>query len=286
MANRPVFQTADSPHGFVPGARDLAAVEDVGTFRALRTDQLLRLEWPRPSQRRYGEARLRELFHHGWLDRTPLYDAPGPPRAVYVLGPAGRRHVRSRDADMSVGRERLRDVLFLSHWLFTNDCLIALRLGAEQTGGALASLFDERGLRRLARSWAREMEVIPDAIAVIRLGDAVRSFAVEADRGTVDLRAWRSKVERYLRWTATRSYSAQFASPTVLTVVDGTRCDAGRRLKDLVKTTEETVGAGRDASLFLFSASGELNSGSAFRAPIWRVAGRPALTRLGPRDGA
>jgi Replication-relaxation len=286
MANRPVFQTADSPHGFVPGVRDLAAVEDVAMFRALRTDQLLCLEWPRPSQRQYGEGRLRELFHHGWLNRTPLYDAPGPPRAIYTLGSIGRRHLRSRDADLSVGRERLRDVLFIGHWLFTNDCLISLRLGAEQTGGALVSLFDERGLRRLVRSSAREMEVIPDALAVIRLGDAVRSFAIEADRGTVDLRAWRSKVERYLRWTATRSYSAQFASPTVLTVIDGTKCDAERRLKELVKTTEETVGPGRDASLFLYCESGQLNPESAFRTPIWRVAGRPGLTRLGPRDGA
>ena len=52
--------------------RDLKAVEDVGRFRLLTAKQLLQLNWPKQSQRRYGESRLRELFHAGWLDRQPF----------------------------------------------------------------------------------------------------------------------------------------------------------------------------------------------------------------------
>jgi len=288
--NRKVFVANPSRQGFVVTGTELAAVEDVARFRALRTDQLLRLHWPRPSQRRHGESRLRELFHQGWLDRTPFYDAPGPPRAIYTLGGHGRRHCRTKPAlgiDLSAGRERMRDVFFLRHWLFTTDCVIALRLGAEATGGGLVQLLDERRLRRMLTTPGNDMTVVPDALAVLRVGDAVKSFCIEADRGTVDVRAWRSKVARYLAWTAAPSFTQTFISPTVLTIVDASACNGDRRADELAKATADVVAERHgDPTVFLFANSEALDGPKAFSAPIWRVGGREGLARLGGRGYA
>lgn len=257
--NRKVFVANPTRRGFVVTSTELDAVEDVARFRALRTDQLLRLHWPKPSQRRHGESRLRELFHQGWLDPTPFYGAPGPPRAIYTLGALGRRHCRtttSVNVDVSAGRERMRDVVYLRHWLFTTDCVIALRLGAEATGGGLVQLFDERRLRRMMAGPGSEMTVVPDAFAVLRVDDAVRSFCIEADRGTVDVRAWRAKVARYLDWTAAPSFKTTFVSPTVLTIVDVTVCNGDRRVDELATATEGVVADRReDPTMFLFANS-------------------------------
>src|SRR4051812_28558567 len=117
--NRPVFRRELDGSGVCVTARDLAAVDEIGGFRFLTTSQVLALVWPRPSQRRYGESRLRELFHRGWLSRLPLYDRAGPPQAVYFLGQQGRRHYAARlgstSADLGPGpaREAARDLLFL-----------------------------------------------------------------------------------------------------------------------------------------------------------------------------
>ncbi len=286
MKNRKVFVAEPGRRGLLVTSTELAAVEDVARFRALRTDQLLRLHWPRPSQRRHGESRLRELFHNRWLDRTPLYDAPGPPRVVYTLGDLGRSHFRGNPAlgvELAVGRERMRDVFFLRHLLFTSDCVIALRLGAEATGGGLVQLLDERRLRRMMGAPGSDMTVIPDAVAVLRVGDYVRSFCVEADRGTVDPRAWRSKIDRYLKWKDAPSFRETFFSPTVLTVVDATACDARRRVTDLAKLTAFVVAErAKDGTMFLFTSSDSLSSRTAVGSPIWLVCGRDGLIPLGP----
>jgi hypothetical protein len=288
--NRKVFVANPNRRGFVVTRTELDAVEDVARFRALRTDQLLRLHWPKPSQRRHGESRLRELFHQGWLDRTPFYDAPGPPRAIYTLGALGRRHCRTTaplSIDLSAGRERMRDVLFLRHWLFTTDCVITLRLAAEATGGGLVQLLDERRLRRMLAAVRSDMTVVPDAFVALRVGDAVRGFCIEADRGTVDVRAWRSKVARYLDWTVAPSFKTTFVSPTVLTIVDASACNGDRRVDELATATEGVVADRReDPTMFLFANSAALDGPTAFGAPIWRVGGRAGLVRLGGRGRA
>src|SRR5687767_14871949 len=121
--------------------RDLKAVEDVGRFRLLTANQLLQLNWPKPSQRRYGESRLRELFHAGWLDRQPFGYGLGHPLAVYSLGPEGRLHVAEKTgvpASMLGPRpvkERNHDLLFLKHHLQTVQTIINLAAAAERHGG-------------------------------------------------------------------------------------------------------------------------------------------------------
>src|SRR4051812_267936 len=95
---RPAFARTSGKggHTLCVTQRDLAAVEDVGRFRFLTATQLLQLHWPRLTQRRYGESRLRELFHAAWLERQPFGQGLGHPLAVYSLGPRGRLYLSEK----------------------------------------------------------------------------------------------------------------------------------------------------------------------------------------------
>ena len=173
MARRSAFQREQKHrHGFVLMERDLKAVEDVGRYRFLTAQQLLQLNWPKSSQRRHGESRLRELFHAGWLDRQPFGVGLGHPLAVYSLGPLGRLHVAAQ-ASVAVSKvgprpvkERNHDLLFLQHHLQTVQVVINIAAAAERHGGSLVLYREERLLRA---DWARdpkETRLLPDAFPV------------------------------------------------------------------------------------------------------------------------
>ena len=276
--NRAVFRRTEGATGFARGARELAAVEDVGRYHILLGSQLLALHWPRPGQRRHGERRLRELYHHGWLDRVPLYNQLGPPRALYLLGHLGRVHCAQQ---LGVGvhafgpqpaREREHGLLFIEHHLFSVECMITLRLACEAIGGGVVHFQDERSLRAINLRNRSTLPTVPDSFVVLNAAGRIQSFCLEADRGTVDLRAWRRKVQGYARWSQTRPYRETYRNPAVLTVIDSAACPAERRLHGLkTAAEEESNSVGADPSMFWFTTSDLLTVASVLFAPIWQV---------------
>jgi hypothetical protein len=233
MARRQVFKRDDRSNSyFRPTTQDLRAVEDVRRFRLLTGTQLLQLHWRRPTQRRHGESRLRELFHAGWLDRQPYADGLGRPRAVYSVGRLGRLHLAEKlglplsQVEPRPAAERRNDFFFLRHHLQTVQVVIHLQLAAERRGGAVVHFREERALRA---DWARyhlERRVIPDAFVVLAVGTHVQSFCLELDRATVDRRAWQHRIVGYSAWAKTDTFRQELRSPVVF---GGGRCPCEAR---------------------------------------------------------
>ncbi len=286
---RPAFarSTRKGGHALCVTQRDLKAVEDVGRFRFLIAAQLLQLNWPRPTQRRYGESRLRELFHAGWLERQPFGQGLGHPLAVYSLGPQGRVYLSEKTGVSAAklaprpAKERNHDLLFLKHHLQTVQTVINLADAAERHGGRLLLYREERLLRA---DWARDRasaRVVPDAFVVLTIGPRTQSFCIELDRATVDIAPWQRRIKDYLAWTQTDRFRKELQGPSVLVVVDATPRIAQRRvleLKELVDTgAKEESG---DASLFWFTSLELAGSETILDKPVWLVGGQDGLQRL------
>lgn len=284
MSNRAVFERARRPaYGFVRTKRDMGAIEDVGRFRFLTTAQLLQLHWPKPSQRRHGEGRLRELYHAGWLERQPLWVGLGRPHAVYSLGPLGRLHVAAtRGVPVAAlgprpAKERTHDDLFLRHHLSTVQTVINLQQGAERIGGQLVHYREERQLRAEGAADG----VIPDAFVVLAMGARTQGFCVELDRATVDRATWRRRAESYCNWFQTPRYGEALRSPAMLIVVDAPGKVGEARIKEL-KSVLEQVAEERhaDPSAFWLTSLEAATPNAVLTVPIWLVGGREGAHRL------
>jgi hypothetical protein len=286
---RPAFERSnrDGRHALCVTERDLKAVEDVGRFRFLTARQLLQLHWPRPSQRRHGESRLRELFHAGWLERQPFGSGLGHPLAVYSLGPKGRAHVAATSATPTAGlwarpvRERNHDLLFLKHHLQTVQTVINLAQAAEAHGGGLVDYREERLLRS---DWAGDKaanRVVPDAFGVLAIGARTQSFCIELDRATVDVVPCRRRLGEYLAWTRTGRFNRELMSPSVLIVVDATPKVAQRRVLQLKEFVDEAIGADEvPPYLFWLSTLDAVGPDAVLDEAVWLVGGREGLHRL------
>jgi hypothetical protein len=245
-------------------------------------EQLLQLHWPRPSQRRHGESRLRGLFHAGWLDRLPFQDGFARPRALYVLGRLGRSHVARKlgrpisDICLRPAKERRHDLLFLKHHLLTVQTVINLDLSARAADGRLLEYQDERALKAY-RARTGAIPVVPDAYVALQVRGRVQTFCIELDRATVDLRSWRTRIRSYLQWTGMPSFDQAFRKPAVLIVVDAEETAAVRRLSVLKRLIEATADeSSSDPSLFLLTSLAEAQQDAILAEPVWFVAGQPA----------
>jgi len=292
VARRSVFSPCvNRRRPFLPTLRDRKAVADAGRFRFLTTAQLLQLNWPRKEQRRHGEARLRELFHAGWLDRQPLYRGLGRPHAVYSLGPLGRQYVAeltgvaAADVAPRPARERSRDMLFLQHHLQTVQTVINLEQAAERLGGSVLHYRDERSLRADRMHDRAANPIVPDAFLVLNVGLKVQCFCVELDRATVDHRAWQRRAADYFAWARTNRFRDELKSPPMLVVVDGPAKVAQRRVIDLkTLVEEEALRLKADASLFWFTPLSLACADAALTQPIWLVGSQSELQPLLPEE--
>jgi hypothetical protein len=266
---------------------DLRAVEHVARYRLILGEQILQLNWPRPSQRRHAESRLRGLCHAGWLDRQPYVDGTLKPRAVYGLGRLGRQRVaESLGVSMSdlgprPAKERAHDALFLKHHLLTVQFAINLSVASEHLGGSLLHYEDERPLKASHFRNRATMPVIPDAFAAVSVGTRTQSFCVELDRATVEHKKWRERVRGYWEWSRSAEFSQRYHRPTVLVVVAAEPRIATRRVSDLKRITE--AASERDPSMFLFTTLEQATPAAILDQPIWFVGGQNSLYRLLPR---
>ncbi len=292
MSRRKVFQR--DPRrvaAFQVTETDLLAVDDVGRFRLLLGEQLLQRRWPRPSQRRHGESRLRGLFHEQWLDRVPYQDGAARPRALYTLGKRGRSHlalklgVPTTELGPRPAKERAHDALFLKHHLLTVQFIIHLELAATNGGAAVDKYEDERALKAARQKNRQEMPVIPDAFIVLTFNDRHQGFCVELDRATVDLRAWKRKLDGYWAWAKTESFANHYLSPAVLIVVGAEERLTIRRVAALKQLIEAEASTTRnDPSLFWLASLRDATIDGILREPIWAVGGQQRLFRLLPQE--
>ena len=295
---RPILRRDPDPPPlrFSPEGRDGFIVEAVYRYRQLTREQIQRLAFP-PASTSYAKQRLMLLFHHRYLDRLAYSQGPyGAPRIVYALAERGADYVAQR---LGVERAQLdwrpRDnqiePYFIAHLLAVNEVRISIEQAARQRGWPLEWL-DERDLKRRLDLRGRGAQPVPDGwfrLHDLPVTSAKRraSFALELDRGTMDRRAWKSKVQAYLRWIGSGAYARDLGSRglRVLVVAShvrrvplvASRTDLLERRLDTLKRWSEEAGGTR---LFWFTHSERLASDDPLVDPLWDVARASALQVL------
>jgi len=283
------FKRIDQPPRWQLTDRDLNIIESVADCRFMTRHQVQKLLFT-PGAASLAKRRLALLYHHGYLQRTPipLRNSYGAVRTVYSLDRAGADLLASERRWEASGwrvRDADREMTFLDHHLDVIDVRLSFTLACRPRGLAL-DWTDERELRRrdvAHRVRGREgqtVTVIPDAYLVIASTTGIDGFAIEVDRATVTERRMKARFQAYGQWAKTGAYMKKLPAQSfrVLVAVTDTRRDA-RRVEHLKGWCEE-VGGG---SLFWFVDRSGLES-DVLADAVWHVAGGSG-TRTLPLSG-
>jgi hypothetical protein len=262
----------------------LPVAADFGPVKGAQIRQLL---WPKPSQKTYAESVLRQLFDAGYLDRIAFVDGSGPPRVLYVLGPAGRRAEaqRSQPSASTIAprpaKQRSYKPMFLAHHLATIQVVINFRLDAARLHGTLTQYTPDRQLRRDRNDNAAKLPVIPDAFVALNVAGRTQGFLVELDRATKTVGSWRGRFGAYWLFQKAKTFERDFMSPAVLVVIDAPAPRAQGRLRVLKQALEGTAN-GRDTTLFWFATLADATADAILTKPIWQIGGREGSYSLLP----
>lgn len=286
-----------NPPGFRITDRDIAILRAVARFRFLSSDQIVRLVG--------GSAqallvRLKLLFYHAYLDRPKhqhaqlaLFFDEGNRPLVYGLARKGAQLLAELgfvvDAKLDWTTKNARaTATFLAHTLETADTMIYFDLACRSAG--TVQIIDHHELvpylpektRSLRDPFRCRVEVrtpnqalpvpiaiVPDRLFSIAYPNGTRNnFALELDRGTMDVRAkriagkssFRRKLIGYFQaWRERRhTESWGFQSFRVLTVTT-----SDKRVMNMLASQREVT---RDAApgLFLYTTKDRLAASGAF----------------------
>lgn len=275
--------------------RDIAIVRAIGQFRFLSSRQVQRIVG---GSERGVRNRLRNLFAHGYLDRPPhqraeLADFLNPP-LVYGLGKRGARLLADLGAPIDhrldwTTKNTRATFPFLAHTIevaetmmaFTSACLDAAspRLVDHHQLFPLLPVqtrvsSDPFSLRITLphRAQALAIAVVPDRLFALLYPDTRHNFALELDRGTMDIKAtrlvgkssFRRKLLGYFHaWLAKRHTEVWgFKSFRILTVTP-----SEKRIENMIAVQRDLA---RDcpAGLFLYSTPERLIRHGAL-GPAW-----------------
>jgi hypothetical protein len=292
--------------------RDLAILRAVARFRFLSSDQIIRLVGGSPQGLL---VRLKLLFYHALLDRPRhqhaqlalFFDAGNRP-LVYGLARKGAQVLAESgiavDAKLDWTTKNARaTAAFLAHTLETAEAMIAFDAACRTTGAAL--LIDHHELLPFLPQETRRqrdpfrcrvdvrlpdeprpvpLAVVPDRLFSLAYADGTRhNYALEVDRGTMDVRAkrlagkssFRRKLLGYFHAWRARQHTARwgFKRFRILTVTTSET----RVASMLAAQGQVTNGAAR--GLFLYTTRERLAADGAL-APIWMSADADGLSLL------
>jgi hypothetical protein len=276
---------------FVPTERDREIVAEVATHRALTTDQVSLLFWGAPKASSRCRLRLRLLSENGYLERAeqPIALIDGRKPLVYFLSIKGLQIAAEvlRIAPAQIGwRQSYNNVRwpFLEHLLATNEIRVRIEVAAPRVGLEILEWIDDKSLA--ARSiqdqivvsepggGSRRMTVGPDGYVSLLAPDGTtrhRAF-IEADRATVPLARWKTKVWKYQQYLRSRTFRDRYRASKPLRVLTVTTSQA--RLENMLEVSAE-LGA---VAWFWFTTYEDIQDPDrVFFEPIWRMAGHEGL---------
>lgn len=223
-------------------------------------------------------ARLRQLFDHGFVSRYYLPAAPYGAQAVYSIGRNAASTVARRlEVDLADVRMQIRQrtPLFLEHTLQIVEFYLALRRAAATHGDVeIERWVTEMQCRheyeiRASRSGGWRKEVFnPDGfVRLIRRGtEEYRSYFVEIDLGHTSSRQFLGKLCTHRRYMESGLFADMFGGSEFKTLVVTTSPKRAQNLMELVReqqsdlfwfTTLETVREhGALASIWTMPAGG------------------------------
>jgi hypothetical protein len=272
----PRYHRSSSPPPMILTDRDIRILQWTHDFGFITREQVRRLEFNHGGTSQ-PKKRLGLLYHHAYLDRVwvsvPL--AYGSANAAYCLDHRGADVLATetgigKDELDWRGRDRQRELYFMRHTLALNDALIAFINGAAARRWRLRWSGDRTLRRKLGK--ANRAGVVPDAVLDMTTPEKEYGFALELDRGTVQEKPFKKKVEAYGELVA-RGRGRQLLGVDDLRVlfVVAAGDDDGRRLERIVDWT----GAAGGGSLFWFAVLSDLVPENVFSGPVWTVAGSP-----------
>ena len=265
--------------------RDLEVLKAVYEYRALTHSQLTQLVFGNnhPS---IATKRLYVLYHNGYLERMflPARGGVAVSPTVYLLGEKGAQELSLSGQYFNFywAKDHLKvGTLFLSHALAISEFRLRISLACRAVG---IPILEWRGERELKKDYdrvtvtsptgsTRAIPIIPDSYFVLQTPQGKRHFVLELDRGTMEGKRFRAKVEGYTGYFKSGAYKQRFGTKSlrVLTVTE-----SQRRMKNLKTITERAGGRSR----FWFTSLEAINAGSVLFHPIWHVAQRSELQSL------
>jgi hypothetical protein len=259
--------------------RDLAVLKAVYEYRALTHSQLTRLvfENNHPS---IATRRLYTLYHNGYLERMflPARGGVAVSPTVYLLGEKGAHTLSLRGEYLNFywSKDHLKiGTLFLSHSLAISEFRLNATLACRAAG---IPILEWRGERELKKDYdkmtvtsptgaTRTIPIIPDSYFVLQTPQGKRHFVLELDRGTMEGKRFKTKVEGYTEYFKSGAYKERFGTKSlrVLTVTE-----SPRRMKNLKAITERAGGKSR----FWFASLDTLTAKNILTEAVWQVAQR------------
>lgn len=260
--------------------RDLEVLKAVYEYRALTHTQLTQLVFGNnhPS---IATKRLYVLYHNGYLERMflPARGGVAVSPTVYLLGEKGARELSLSGQYLNFywAKDHLKvGTLFLSHALSISEFRLRITLACQAAGIPILEWRGERELKKdydrvtvtSPTSSTRTIPIIPDSYFVLQTPQGNRHFVLELDRGTMEGKRFRAKVEGYTEYFKSGAYKQRFGTNSlrVLTVTE-----SQRRMKNLKIITERAGGKSR----FWFISLDTLNSENVLAQAVWDVAHRP-----------
>lgn len=260
-------------------ARDLEILKAVYEYRAITHTQLTHLifQTNHPS---VATKRLYMLYHNGYVERMflPARGGVAVSQTVYVLGEKGARELSISGGYLNFywSKDHLRiGSLFLGHTLAISEFRVQLTLACRQAGIAVLEWRGERELKKdydrvtvpTSSGGSRQHPIIPDGYFALQTPQGNRHFVLELDRGTMEGKRFKAKVQGYSEYFKSGAYKERFGTKSlrVLTVTE-----SQRRLNNLKAITERAGGKNR----FWFAILEECVSAAVLDQPIWLLAGR------------
>lgn len=134
-----------------------------------------------------------------------------------------------------------------------------VRIAVDLSGVELVKWYTPGELHKISQE--DSIGIIPDGMMIVRRNGTNYHFFIEADRSTIPLGRWRSKIALYIQWWTSGKYEARFGTKDMrILTVTTTKAHA----LNMKAATEEASGRSR----FLFTTFDEL-TGELFTKSIW-----------------
>jgi hypothetical protein len=256
--------------------RDVGILQLVKEYRFMNSAQIQALVGG--SAHNVGE-RLSRLFHHGYLDRPSQQRelrAEGYRLMVYALAPKGARVLAREEGELSrVPRHLAEDNrtakrFYLAHTLMVSQFRTCLTLACKGRPDIRLTRWrvPDKPIAQ-AMVGRHRVAVIPDAHFVLEDSQGrLAHFFLEADRGTMTLQRFLSKLQAY--WQM-RTIDVGDALPRAFRVL--TLAPSKRRMENLLRTATDADPRHSGSRMFCFTIERDydLKNPDALFGPIWRT---------------
>lgn len=275
----------DKPKGRINLTQaDAEICRSVYEYGILSQDQIHRLSGVK--HRNTTNRRLRRLYDHGYLWRQflPVVEFGANP-ILYILDREGedllRRHHDIQDFSNQPGRDL--SATFLNHTLAISEFRISLSTACQALGWKISHWVGESQIKQGGYDKVKlphlkqPIAVAPDSYFVISIpGKGVSHFFLELDRGTMATKRFRRKIEAYVAYYKTGSFSKRYNARgfRVLTVVD---TKTSSHTQTLAETASRVPQIGRR---FWFGHLPAITPETALTGAIWTVAGQQTRRSL------